>query len=85
MTMSIYKAQSGRTALKITDEITALFGSCFRLDTGIWHHVGDTEPFDPSMSPEVLEKMCQDTVENLDKRDFDLSKSMAEIREEDFT
>lgn len=82
--MTIYKSKSGRTALKLNDEITAVFGSCFRLDSNQWHHVGDTEPCDPSLDPEVLDGMFTDMVENLDKQEFDLSKSMAEVSVEDF-
>lgn len=79
--MTIYKSKSGRTALKLNDEITSVFGSCYRLDSNIWHHVGNTEPFDPYMAPEVMETMLNDMVEKLDKQEFDLSKSLAEITE----
>lgn len=81
--MTLYKSKSGQTALKLNDEITSIFGSCFRLDSNQWHHVGDTEPIDPSVAPEVLEGMFNEMVETLDKQDFDLSKSLAEINEED--
>lgn len=82
--MTIYKSKSGRTALKLNDEITFIFGSCFRLDSHQWHHVGDTEPFDPSIDPAELKRMFIEMVENLDKQEFDLSKSMSEINEEEF-
>ena len=81
--MTIYKSKSGKTALKLNDEITSIFGSCFRLDSHQWHHVGDTEPFDPSIEPEALEAMFIEMVENLDKQPFDLSKSMSEINEDE--
>ncbi len=81
--MTIYKSQSGRTALKLKDEITAVFGSCFRLDSNLWHYVGDTEPIDPSIKQEELERMFNEMVESLDKQDFDLSKSISEMHEED--
>ena len=81
--MTIYKSKSGKTALKLNDEITSIFGSCFRLDSHQWHHVGDTEPFDPSIAPEVLEGMFNEMVEKLDGQEFDLSKSLSEISEED--
>jgi len=82
--MTTYTSKSGRTALKITDEITAVFGSCYRLEANFWHHVGDTEPLDPSIDAKVLEAMFIDTLEKLDEQDFDLSKSMSEIPQEDF-
>ncbi len=82
--MTIYKSQSGQTALKINDEITAIFGSCYRLDSKIWHHVGNTEPLDPYLDQEKLDEMFNEMVENLDKQDFDLSKSMGEIKDGDF-
>ena len=81
--MTIYKSQSGKTALKLNDEITSIFGSCFRLDSNQWHHVGDTEPFDPSLAPEVLEVMFNEMVEKLDKQEFDLSRSLAVLSEEE--
>ena len=80
--MTIYKSNSGQTALKLNDEITSVYGSCFRLDSNQWHHVGDTEPFDPSLAAEVMDGMFTDMVEKLDKQDFDLSKSMSELSEE---
>jgi hypothetical protein len=82
--MTTYKSKSGLTALQIKDEITAVYGCCYRLESRLWHHVGDTEPFDPATDPQVLERLFQETVENLDQQDFDLSKSMAEIPEKDF-
>ncbi len=82
--MTIYKSQSGKTALKLHDEITAIFCSCFRLEAHQWHHVGDTEPFDPSIKSDVLEGMFVEMVEQLDKQDFDLTKSLSEISEEEF-
>lgn len=82
--MTIYKSKSGQTALKLNDEITSVFGSCFRLDSSQWHHVGDTEPFDPSVAPEVLTDIFNEMVEKLDKQEFDLSKSLAEVSEEEF-
>lgn len=82
--MTIYKSQSGQTALKVIDEITAVFGACYRLESQIWHHVGNTEPMDPSVDQEVLDGMFNEMVESLDKQNFDLSKSMAEIKDEDF-
>lgn len=82
--MTVYKSQSGRTALKLKNEITAILGSCFRLDSNLWHYVGDTEPFDPSIKSEELERMFIEMVEVLDKQDFDLSKSISEISEEEF-
>lgn len=81
--MTIYKSKSGQTALRLNDEITSIFGSCFRLDANLWHHVGDTEPFDPYIAPEVLEGMLIDMVETLDKQEFDLSKSLSEMTEEE--
>ena len=81
--MTIYKSKSGKTALKLNDEITSIFGSCFRLDSNQWHHVGDTEPFDPSVAPEVLEGIFYERVETLDKQEFDLSKSLSEVSEEE--
>lgn len=81
--MTVYKSRSGRTALKLNDEITSVFCSCYRLDSKLWHHVGDTEPVDPAIDAEVLEEMFIEMVENLDKQDFDLSKSMAELSEEE--
>lgn len=83
--MTVYKSKSGKTALKLNDEITSIFGSCYRLDSNLWHHVGNTEPFDPATEPEVLEGMLFEMVENLDKQDFDLSKSMSEVREEELS
>ncbi len=82
--MTIYKSQSGQTALKINDEITAIFGSCYRLDSQIWYHVGNTEPLDPYLDQETFDEMFNEMVENLDKQDFDLSKSMGEIKDGDF-
>jgi hypothetical protein len=81
--MTIYKSKTGKTALKLNDEITSVFGSCYRLDHNLWHHVGDTEPFDPSVAPEVLEGMFNELVENLDKQEFDLSRSLSEMSEEE--
>jgi len=81
--MTVYKSKSGQTALKLNDEITSVFGLCFRLDSNQWHHVGDTEPFDPSLAPEVLDGMFTDMVEKLDTQEFDLSKSMSEVSEEE--
>ena len=81
--MTVYKSKSGRTALKLNDQITSIFGSCFRLDSKQWHHVGDTEPVDPATAAEELEKMFHEMVENLDKQEFDLSKSMSEMDEEE--
>jgi hypothetical protein len=81
--MTIYKSKSGKTALKLNDEITSVFGSCYRLDSNQWHHVGDTEPFDPSVAPEVLEGMFNEIVEKLDKQEFDLSRSLSEMSEEE--
>jgi hypothetical protein len=82
--MTIYKSKSGQTALKLIDEITSVYGSCFRLDSNLWHQVGNTEPFDPSVKPEVLDGMFNEIVEKLDKQEFDLSKSMSEVSEEEF-
>lgn len=81
--MAIYKSESGLTALKLVDEITSIFGQCYRLDAGLWHHVGNTEPCDPSLDEKELEQMFQAMVENLDKQEFDLSKSMGEISDID--
>lgn len=81
--MTVYKSKSGRTALKLIDEITSVFCSCYRLDSNLWHHVGNTEPVDPAIDPEVLEGMFVEMVETLDNQDFDLSKSMAELSEEE--
>ena len=78
--MTIYKSKSGQTALKLNDEITSAFCSCFRLDSELWHHVGDTEPFDPSIKAAALKEMLNEMVEELDKQEFDLSKSMSEIK-----
>lgn len=83
--MTIYKSKSGKTALKLNDEITSIFGSCYRLDSDLWHHVGDTEPLDPSGKLEELEAMFMEMVETLDKQDFDLSKSMSELSEEELS
>jgi hypothetical protein len=82
--MTLYKSRSGQTALKLNDEITAIYGSCFRLESKQWHHVGETEPFDPATDSQALETMFREMVEKLDKQDFDLSKSLAEISEEEF-
>lgn len=81
--MTIYKSKSGKTALKLIDEITSIFCSCYRLESNLWHHVGDTEPFDPYTRPDVLEAMLIDMVEKLDKQEFDLSKSLSEIDEKE--
>ena len=81
--MTIYKSKSGQTALKLNDEITSIFGSCFRLNSNQWHHVGDTEPFDPSVAPEILERMFNEMVEKLDKQEFDLSKSLSVMSEDE--
>lgn len=81
--MTIYKSKSGQTALRLHDEITAVFCSCFRLESHLWHHVGDTEPVDPSMDPEVLDDMFHKMVEQLDRQQFDLSKSISEIEEDE--
>ncbi len=79
--MTIYKSNSGRTALKVNDEIVSIYCSCYRLEANQWHHVGDTEPYDPSIKSDVLEKTFFDLVEQLDDQDFDLSKSLAVIEE----
>lgn len=79
--MTIYKSKSGQTALKLNDEITSIFGSCYRLASNQWHHVGNTEPFDPYIAPEAMETMLKDMVEKLDTQEFDLSKSLSEITE----
>ncbi len=81
--MTVYKSKSGQTALKLNDEITSAFCSCYRLDSKLWHHVGNTEPFDPSIKAEALENMMSEMVENLDKQEFDLSKSLSETGEEE--
>lgn len=81
--MEIYKSQSGKTALKVHNEITSIFCSCFRLEAKQWHHVGDTEPFDPYTRSDVLESMFAEMVETLDKQEFDLSKSISEMSEEE--
>ena len=81
--MAVYVSKSGRTALKLIDEITSVFCSCYRLEAKLWHHVGNTEPFDPAIDAEALEGMFVEMVENLDTQDFDLSKSMAELSEEE--
>ena len=81
--MTIYKSKSGQTALKLNDEITSVFGSCYRLASSQWHHVGNTEPFDPAVEPEVLEAMFNEMVEKLDKQEFDLSRSLAELSEDE--
>lgn len=81
--MTVYKSKSGQTALKMKDEITAIWGSCFRLDSNQWHYMGDTEPFDPAIKEEELERMFTEMVEILDKQEFDLSKSISEVREEE--
>ncbi len=81
--MAIYKSKSGQTALRLNNEITSIFGSCFRLNNNLWHHVGDTEPFDPYIAPDALENMLIDMVETLDKQEFDLSKSLSEVPEEE--
>ncbi len=81
--MTTYKSKSGQTALKLNDEITSAFCSCFRLNSNLWHHVGDTEPFDTFGKTEALEGMLNEMVEKLDKQEFDLSKSMSEISEEE--
>ena len=83
--MTIYKSKSGQTALKLNDAFTSIFCSCYRLESSLWHHVGDTEPFDPSIKSDVLEGMFVDMVEQLDKQEFDLSKSLAEIGEEELS
>lgn len=81
--MTLYKSKSGLTALKLNDEITSVFGSCYRLDSHQWHHVGDTDPFDPSTPAEELKGMFNEMVEKLDKQEFDLSKSLSELDEEE--
>lgn len=81
--MTIYKSKSGQTALRLNNEITSISGSCFRLDGKLWYHVGDTEPFDPYLAPETLESLALDMVEKLDRQDFDLSKSLAELTDEE--
>jgi len=83
--MTIYKSKSGQTSLKINDEITSMYASCYRLDSGLWHHVGNTEPVDPSMKAEELERVFNEMVEVLDKQEFDLSKSMSEFSEEELS
>ena len=83
--MTIYKSKSGKTALKLNDEITSIFGSYFRLESNLWHHIGNTEPFDPSIAPEVLEGMFNEMVEEFDKQEFDLSRSLSEMSEEELT
>jgi hypothetical protein len=83
--MTIYRSKSGQTALKLNDEITSVFCSCFRLDSNLWHHVGDTEPFDPSVKAEELESMFNEMVEKLDEQEFDLSRSMLELSEEELS
>lgn len=83
--MTIYKSKSGQTALKLNDEITSIYCSCFRLEARQWHHVGDTEPFDPSIKEDLLANMFFEMVEQLDKQEFDLSKSLSEISEQDFS
>ena len=81
--MTVYKSTSGRTALKLNDEITSVFCSCYRLEAELWHHVGNTEPFDPAIDAEVLQSMFVEMVENLDKQKFDLSRSMEELSDEE--
>lgn len=81
--MTIYRSQSGKTALKVVDEITSVYGSCYRLEAELWHHVGNTEPFDPSIEQEELKGMFAEMVESLDKQIFNLSKSMAELSEKE--
>lgn len=81
--MTLYKSQSGKTALKLVDEITSVYGACYRLEKELWHHVGNTEPCDPYTEPEELKTMFTGMVENLDKQAFDLSKSMSELSEEE--
>lgn len=83
--MTIYKSKSGQTALRLNDEITSFFCSCFRLEAHQWHHVGDTEPFDPSIKSDVLEGMFIDLVEQLDTQEFDLSQSLSEIEEKELS
>ncbi len=82
LTMTIYKSKSGQTALKVNNEITSIFCLCYRLEGHEWHHVGDTEPFDPYTKDDVLEGIPVDMVEQLDKQEFDLSKSLSEINED---
>jgi hypothetical protein len=82
--MAIYKSKSGQTALRLNNEITSIFASCFRLNANLWHHVGDTEPFDPYIAPDMLETMLNDMVETLDRQEFDLSKSLSEVTETEF-
>jgi len=79
--MTIYTSNSGRTALKVNDEIVSIYCSCYRLEAKQWHHVGDTEPYDPSIKADVLERTFADMVEQLDKQEFDLSKSLSVIDE----
>ncbi len=81
--MTLYRSQSGKTALKLVDEITSVYGACYRLEEDLWYHVGNTEPFDPSIKPEELKTMFTEMVEKLDKQAFDLSRSMAELSEEE--
>ena len=81
----MYRSQSGKTALKVVDEITSIYGACYRLEDDLWHHVGNTEPFDPYIEPEELKTMFTEMVENLDKQAFDLSKSMSELSEEELS
>ncbi len=83
--MTIYKSKSGQTALKVNDEFTSIFCSCFRLASQQWHHVGDTEPFDPAIKSDVLEGMFVAMVEQLDRQEFDLSKSLSEIGEKELS
>lgn len=83
--MTLYKAKSGQTALKLNDEITAVFGSCFRLEDHRWHHVGDTEPFDPSIQSDVLKGIFMNMVEQLDEQHFDLSNSLSQIDENELS
>jgi len=80
--MTIYKSKSGQTALKVNDEITFIYCACFRLESNIWHHVCDTEPFDPYIKPDVLEGIFVGMVEQFDKQEFDLTKSLSEISQE---
>lgn len=79
--MTVYTSKTGLTALKVIDEVTSVYCACYRLNSKLWHHVGNTEPFDPSIEAKVLEGMFHEMVENLDQQEFDLSKSMAEIEE----
>jgi len=81
--MTIYRSRSGNTALKVNDEILSIFCSCYRLEAKQWHHVGDTEPCDPSIKADMLEKTFLDMVERLDNQEFDLSKSLSVIDEQD--